>query len=65
MLKKSKAIMHIIKRYGGKRLKKENKFDFPKYEFPTSNDAGMACWEIHGTAGRECVAVNHILTIYT
>jgi len=62
---RSKAIMHIIKRYEGKRLKKASKYALTEYEFPTQYAAGQACWRIHGDTGRECAAFGKVLTIYT
>ncbi len=62
---RSKAIMHIIKRYNGKRLKKEHRMENTRYEFPTQSAATQACWAIHGDTGRECAAWGKILTMYT
>ena len=62
---RSKAIMHIIKRYQGKRLKKADRWDPTRYEFPTQYAAGQACWTIHADTGRECAAAGKILTMYT
>ena len=64
-MKRSKAIMHIIKRFNGKRLKKSCKYAPTEYEFPTQNEATQACWRIHGDTGRECAAFGTILTVYT
>ena len=64
-MKRSRAIMHIIKRFGGKRIKKSSKYDPSRYEFPTAYAAGQACWTVHGDTGRECAAFETILTVYT
>ena len=65
MAKRSKAIMHIIKRFDGKRLKKIDKWDPARYEFPTHYAASQACWIIQEGTGRECIAVGKVLTMYT
>jgi hypothetical protein len=65
MAGRSKAIMHIIKRYEGKRLKRECKYDPVKYEFPTQYAAGQACWTVNSDTGRACASFGKVLTVYT
>jgi hypothetical protein len=57
--------MHIIKKHGGKRLPKRDKWEPTQYEFPDDRAAARATWEIHGETGRECASNGNILTMYT
>jgi hypothetical protein len=57
--------MHIIKKHGGKRLPKRDKWEPTQYEFPDDRAAARATWEIHGETGRECASNGNILTMCT
>ena len=58
-------ISDIVKKFNGKRLKKSHRLENTQYEFPTSESACQACCAIHASTGRECVAFNNIVTMYT
>jgi len=65
MARRSRKIMHIIKRHGGKRLPKTDKWSPPRYEFSSSMDAARVVWEIMMETGRESTAVDGIVTVWT
>ena len=65
MAGRSRAIMHIIKKYDGKRVPKKQRQLYTSYEFSNAQIAGQACWTIHGETGRQCVADGRYLTVYT
>ena len=60
-----RGIMHIIKKHGGKRLPKANKYDFTRYEFKDDRSASNVVWEIHSETGREAANSGNVVTVYT
>ncbi|MBP05054.1 MAG: hypothetical protein CMA72_09770 [Euryarchaeota archaeon] len=66
-----RGIMHIIKKHGGKRLPKADKYDFTRYEFKDDRTAELVVWTIADETGRdgrrprEVAASGNIVTVYT
>lgn len=56
--------MPIIRKFGGKRLPKDHKWEDTWYKFPSSSEAAQAAWEIHEHTGLQCSAVGAVLKIY-
>ena len=63
--RRSRGIMHIIKKHGGKRLPKKSQWDPTRYEFRDNRTASNVVWEIHAETGRECANTGNIVTMYT
>ena len=71
VLAESRAIMPIIKRSGGIRVKPPGPkppsgVRMPqKYEFPDERTAANVVWEINDETGREAANSGNIVTVYT
>jgi len=71
VLSESRAIMPIIKRNGGIRVKPPGPRPPagvrlpPKYEFPDERTAAKVVWEINDETGREAANSGNIVTVYT
>lgn len=63
--RQSRAILHIIRRNGGRRLPRDHQWGPKRYEFSSDRDASNAVWEISDETGRECASSGRILTVYT
>jgi hypothetical protein len=60
----SKSLMPIIKRYGAKRLKRQDKWSPQQIEFKNNRDASLAVWDIHSSTGRECYNSGAVVYVY-
>lgn len=60
----SKSLSPIIKRYGAKRLKREDPWSPQKLEFKNNREASSAVWDIHSSTGRECYNNGAVVYVY-
>jgi hypothetical protein len=60
----SKSLAPIIKKYGAKRLKRENAWDQQQILFKSNRDAAQAVWDINVSTGRECYNGGNIVYVY-
>ena len=59
-----RGIMHIIKKHGGKRLPKADKYDFTRYEFKDDRTAFIVV-TLMADQGRQAANSGNIVTVYT
>ena len=63
--KGKRAIMHIVKKHGGKSRKKTYPGTPPEYEFPDERTAAQVVWIINDETGREAANSGNVVTVYT
>ena len=59
-----RGIMHIVKKHGGKRLPKADKYDFTRYEFKDDRTAFIVV-TLMADQGRQAADSGNIVTVYT
>lgn len=60
-----RGIMHIVKKHGGKRLPKADKWEPTRYEFRDNRTASEVVWVINDETGREAANSGSVVTVYT